>query len=191
MNPRHAPGRRFFQTHPAATPAIILALAFSLLSGCSWGRRVEKSTQPHLAQKINAVLHSLDDSGAIVSARFLEVPSGRVIYQTPNTDYPFKPASNMKLLVTATALDHFHAGHTFKTYLALNGNDLWIIGTGDPATGDPAIAKDHGQTTTTLLDQWAQALKDRGVTEIAGDLVYDDRALDDFHLHPSWWPDDL
>ncbi|GAB4108033.1 MAG: D-alanyl-D-alanine carboxypeptidase/D-alanyl-D-alanine-endopeptidase [Phycisphaeraceae bacterium] len=144
-----------------------------------------------MAQKLDAVLHRLDDTGAIVSARFLALPSGEVIYETDNCDYPFKPASNMKLPVSAAGLDFFGAGHTFKTYLAMDGDDLWIIGTGDPGTGDPVIAKDHGGTPLTMLDDWAEALKAKGVTEVKGDLVYDDRALDDYHLHPTWWPDDL
>ncbi len=181
--------RRASRNHRTAVLALTLVLA--LLPGCSWGRGVKKSAQPDLTQKIDTILHRLDDTGALVSARFLEVPSGRVLFETDNTDYPFKPASNMKLLISATGLDHFGAGHTFKTYLAIDGDDLWIIGTGDPATGDPVIAKNHGGNTTTILENWAQALKDRGVTEIKGDLVYDDRALDDFQLHATWWPDDL
>jgi hypothetical protein len=32
-------------------------------------------------------------------------------------------------------LDRFGPEHRFKTYLAIDGDDLWIIGTGDPATG--------------------------------------------------------
>ncbi len=169
----------------------LLCLTAVMLSGCSWGQSVEQAVEPGLAEKIDTVLHRLDDTGAIVSARFIELPSGREIYATDNADYPFKPASNMKLVISATALDHFGAGHTFKTYLAMDGEDLWLIGSGDPGTGDPVIAKDAGGNTTTILDQWAQALKDRGVTQIKGDLIYDDRAFDDFHLHVTWWPSDL
>ncbi len=172
-------------------PALCLCLASLLLAGCLGRGTVDAKGKQTLPQKLDTVLHRLDGSGAIVSARFLEVPSGNVLYETDNTDYPFEPASNMKLLITAAGLDHFGAGHTFKTYLALDGDDLWIIGTGDPATGDPAIAKDRGGTPVTMLDEWAKALKDRGVTEIKGDLVYDDLALDKFHTHPTWWPDDL
>ena len=121
-----------------------LCLTALLLTGCFGRGTVDTKGTQTLPQKLDTVLHRLDGSGAIVSARFLEVPSGNVLYETDNTDYPFEPASNMKLLITATGLDHFGAGHVFKTYLALDGDDLWIIGTGDPATGDPAIAKDQG-----------------------------------------------
>ena len=172
--------------------SFLLLAVLAVLQGCAWGQRVDPAS-PHaeLAGKIDTILHRLDDTGAIVSARFLEVPSGNVIYETDNTDYPFKPASNMKLVISAAGLDHFGAGHTFKTYLALDGDDLWIIGTGDPATGDPVIAKQYGGTPTTILDDWAKALKDRGVTEIKGDLVYDGLALDGYDVHPTWNLSDL
>ncbi len=184
--PRHT-------TSLSITSWLLIITMLCLLPACSWGqgRRDQQSTHHDLAQKLDTVLHALDDTGAIVSARFIELSSGNVIYQTDNNDYPFKPASNMKLLISATALDHFGADHTFKTYLAIDADNLWIIGTGDPATGDPVIAKDQGGLPTTLLDQWAQALKDRGITEIKGDLVYDDLALDAYYLHPTWNLDDL
>ncbi len=184
-----SPACKLSRNHRTAT--LTLALILTLLQGCSHVRTAGRNADPTLAQKINTTLHQLDSTGAIVSARFIETPTGNVIFETENNDYPFKPASNMKLLISATALDHFGADHTFKTYLALDGDDLWIIGTGDPATGDPVIAKNQGGTPTTILDQWAQALKDQGITEIKGDLVYDDHALDGYDLHPTWNLDDL
>jgi D-alanyl-D-alanine carboxypeptidase/D-alanyl-D-alanine-endopeptidase (penicillin-binding protein 4) len=189
MNLSISPTRRLWHNH--RTVALTLALVLTLLSGCSRGRAAEQSVDLTLADKIDTVLHRLDDTGAIVSARFLEVPSGREIYATDNADYPFKPASNMKLLISSTGLDHFGAGHTFKTYLAIDGDDLWIIGTGDPGTGDPRIATAQGGTPTTILDDWAKALKARGITEIKGDLVYDDRILDDVYVHATWHPANL
>ena len=177
------PRYQAFQTN-AARMLFLSLLVF--LTGCFGRGTVTQTAEASLADKLDAVLHRLDDSGAIVSARFIEVPSGNVIYETQNTDYPFKPASNMKLVISATGLDHFGAGHVFKTYLAMDGEDLWIIGTGDPATGDPPIAKSYGGTPTTMLDQWAKALKDKGVTEIKGDLVYDDLIFDDDYYHPTW-----
>jgi D-alanyl-D-alanine carboxypeptidase/D-alanyl-D-alanine-endopeptidase (penicillin-binding protein 4) len=38
----------------------------------------------------------------------------------------------------------------------------------------------------TVLDEWADALKKRGVKRIDGNLYYYDRALDDQWTHPSW-----
>ena len=168
---------------------LLVCVTAVLLTGCFGRGTVEVPVHQTLGGQLDAVLHRRADSGALVSARFLEVPSGEVIYETANADYPFKPASNMKLLISAAGLDYFGVGHKFKTYLAIDGDDVWIIGTGDPGTGDPVIAKDAGGDPTTMLDAWARALKDRGVNEIKGDLVYDDLVFDDFQIHPTWWPE--
>lgn len=166
-----------------------LCISALLLTGCLGRGTVEAPDEQSLGGQLDTVLHRRADGGAIVSARFIAVPSGEVIYETANTDYPFKPASNMKLLISSAGLDFYGAGHTFKTYLAVDGDDLWIIGTGDPGTGDPRIAKAAGGDPTTILDQWSEALRARGVTEIAGDLVYDDLVFDAFYIHPTWWPE--
>lgn len=138
-----------------------------------------------LAARLDAVLSRQASAGAIYYARVIELPSQREIYAR-RADEPTTPASNLKLLTSATGLDLFGAQHTFKTYLALDGDDLWLIGTGDPGTGDPRLAKAAGGTPVTMLEAWAEALKKRGVKRIAGDLVYYDGALDKQLVHPAW-----
>src|SRR2546423_7291088 len=97
-----------------------------------------------LARRLRPLLHSYDTSGAIVSARVIDLSSGKELY-AERADEPFIPASNNKLPVSAAALDRVGIDHTFQTYLAYDGEDIWLIGTGDPATGDPRLAKKYGQ----------------------------------------------
>ncbi len=170
-------------------PLCLLAIAMLFVSACTTPARVDR--QAALAERLDTILHRLDDTGAIVSARVLELPSGRELYATSNVDHPFKPASNMKLVISAAGLDHFGSDHAFKTYLAMDGDDLWLIGTGDPATGDPVLAEGRGGTTVTMLDEWADALEARGVDAIAGDLVVYEGPFEPHRVHPSWWPSDL
>ena len=48
-----------------------------------------------------------------------------------------------------------------------------VVGTGDPAPGDLKLARQNGGgTTTTILDQWAEALKAKGVERVKGNLYY-------------------
>lgn len=159
---------------------LIAVLVLGLLAGCASARPTAS-----LDRRLDAILHSRADSGAICSARVIDAESGRELYAA-DIDRPMIPASNLKLLVTSAALDRFGPAHAFTTRLALAGQDLHLIGGGDPATGDPRLAKARGQTPTTLLDQWAEALKSAGVNRIGGDLVYHDRALDEQWIHPSW-----
>ena len=141
----------------------VIALALCLaVTACA-----HKGPDPKLAARLDPVLHSFDDSGAIFAARVVELPSGRELY-SHRADEPMIPASNGKLANGAAALDRFGPDRKFTTYLAMDGDDLWLIGTGDPGCGDEKIAAKYGGTTTTMLDEWADALKSRGVTHIKG-----------------------
>jgi D-alanyl-D-alanine carboxypeptidase/D-alanyl-D-alanine-endopeptidase (penicillin-binding protein 4) len=138
-----------------------------------------------LTTRLDSILHRRDDGKIVFGARVIELKTGRELY-AHDLDRPLMPASNMKLPVSSTGLDFFGPDHVFETYLAMDGEDLWLIGTGDPATGDPAIAKANNRTTMTMLDEWADALKKKGIRRIKGRLMYYDLAFDDQLIHPSW-----
>src|SRR5678815_1991306 len=106
---------------------------------------------PTLEQRLDAILSRNSATGAIFSARVIDPQSGVELYSRA-ADRPMIPASNMKLFTTAAALDFLGPEHRFKTFLALDGENLWVIGTGDPATGDPRIAKAGGKKPTALFD---------------------------------------
>ena len=145
-------------------------------------------TDPKLAAKLDEVLRRGQTEKAKYTARVVDLQSGHDLYAV-DPDAPFMPASNGKLAVSAATLDFFGSDHTFKTWLAVDGEDLWVIGTGDPGIGDNAIAKKSNGTTMTVLDEWADALKRRGITNVRGNLFYYDRELDDELIHPSWSKD--
>lgn len=166
---------------PLARVAVVVA-CLGLLAGCE---ALRIGPDPVLTVRLDEILGRLDDTGAFAAARVVELPSRRELYAR-EADRPVTPASNMKLLPTAAALDFFGPQATFKTYLALDGSDLWVIGTGDPATGDPRLCAQRGEAVTALFDRWADALLKRGVREVRGDLVYYDGALDGEWTHGSW-----
>jgi len=179
---------------PISRAALLLCL---VLAACSTQRASNEAPEAEpsktlvaaaadsLPARLDEILHRRDDGNVRYAARVVDLETGRELYAVA-ADEPFLPASNMKLPVSAAALDRFGSAHTFKTYLALDGDDLLVVGTGDPGTGDPTIAKKHGGTPVTMFDQWADALLAKGVSTIRGDLVYDDRALDEQRVHPSW-----
>ncbi len=158
-----------------------------LAMGC---RATERGRDPVLTERLDAILARHADTGAVYTARVLELPARRELYAV-NIDRPMKPASNMKLPTSAAALDAFGADHVLRTYLAFDGENLWIIGTGDPAVGDPGIAEARDAQVTTVLDRWAAALRDHGITSIPGCLYYYDRALESLQVHPSWGESNL
>ncbi len=112
--------------------------------------------------------------------------TGQVFYQTDDADTALAPASNMKLLTTAVALHRLGADYTLDTVLAVGGDDLYLIGGGDPALGDTALAEDRGLPMTADLDAFALALRQAGVVRIPGDLIVIDAVFDDQLTHPTW-----
>ncbi len=154
-----------------------------ILTGCV-GPRI--AHDPKLAARLDLVLNRYAEKGAVIHARVIELPSRCEIYAR-RIDQPCTPASNFKLLTSAAGLDMFGANHRVKTYLAMDGDDLWLIGTGDPGCGDYRLAKAAGKTPITMLQEWASVLERRGIRRIKGDLVYYDAELESStRVHPTW-----
>ncbi|MEM8873736.1 MAG: D-alanyl-D-alanine carboxypeptidase/D-alanyl-D-alanine-endopeptidase [Planctomycetota bacterium] len=174
-----------------ATAILVLLLG---LSGCSyfWGgpsSLAEPSVRSlALAEELDEIL-TRHDTNAIVAARVVRVGDGAELYAR-NADVPMIPASNMKLLVSAAALDHFGADHTFDTHLYRSGDDLILVGTGDPALGDPTIARWNGVDHLHAVHDFVDSVKEAGMTEVAT-LFYDDTALPEPRVAASWDTEDL
>jgi len=182
--PRNAPGSRPAVRPRPARPqrGKLLWLLAGLLSAQAVG-----TARASLADKLDAVLRGR--GAARVSARVLELPSGRVLYSA-HADELMIPASNMKLLITAAALDLLGPDFAFRTILAVRGDDLVVIGDGDPATGDAKLAREQGEPITAMFHRWADALRARGITHIRGDLIFDDSIFDAQWVNPQWPPED-
>ncbi len=143
-----------------------------------------------LRGKIDAILARGKKSGVTLGVRVLAVPDGEVLYSA-GADKSLKPASNMKLITSAAALDLLGPTFVYKTVLAKKEEDLLIVGSGDPATGDPRIASDRGEPITAIFHAWAKALKASGITEIGGKILFDDSVFEAQRTHPSWKPEEL
>ena len=112
--------------------------------------------------------------------------SGKVVYDH-NGDMLLVPASNMKLIATAAALDMLGADYKVTTSLyassePVNGNltgDLVVVGQGDPLFG------------VDQLQQMVDSLHEKGVKHIGGNIVGDDTWFDNNGLAIGWAWDDL
>lgn len=116
-----------------------------------------------------------------------DLDSGQVLYER-NAEQAFLPASNQKLLTTATALDALGSTHRYETTLHFDGavtdstmrGDLIIKGSGDPSFGSIEVRRDDP------LHIWAEKLAAMGVQRIEGRLIGDDDAFDD-RPYPEGW----
>mgnify|MGYP002013536713 CR=1 FL=1 len=129
--------------------------------------------------------------GSAKLAVAVETPQGEVLYRRQASE-ALVPASNMKLLTSAAALELLGAGFEHETRLSLLGErsgavhrgDLWLLGGGDP-TISRRFDKDP------LLSDWVAGLVKAGVKRIEGDLILEDRVFDAVRLHPAWEPADF
>ena len=174
------------------TATTLLVLCLTSLVAC--GALDRPSSSGALSERLE-VLHRLDRNGRPrVAARVVDLSSGRELY-AENADEPMIPASNMKVFVTAAALDFFGPDHAFKTYLCYHDRSLWIVGTGDVGIGDQPIAARRGGDTLTVFDEWVAAIR-RGrrgmpIEGTIDKLYFYDGALEEQRVHPTWARDDL
>ena len=98
------------------------------------------------AGSIDILLHHPVTSTANITLLVQDLESGKIIdsYRPKNVA---PPASVMKLLPTATALETLGADYRFSTYIEYSGKieggvlhgDLYVRGTGDPTLGSQKV----------------------------------------------------
>ncbi|WP_027953686.1 D-alanyl-D-alanine carboxypeptidase/D-alanyl-D-alanine endopeptidase [Halobacillus kuroshimensis] len=136
-----------------------------------------------LVDQLNLLLSDEKLDGALSGVSVRSADTGEVLYEHDAHDR-LKPASNMKLLTGAAAMDTLGPEYTFDTQVfsegkvkggKLHGN-LYLKGKGDP---------------TLLYEDFqglAQQVKDQGVSSVKGNLIADDTWYDDIRLSEdiSW-----
>ena len=114
-----------------------------------------------------------------------QADTGRTILDYQG-DKPMIPASNMKLITTATAVDVLGADYVYETVAGLLGNNLVVIGSGDPLIGDPDLAEEKTRDPVQIFRKIQAALEQQKISRISGDLLIDNFLFDDQRYHPSW-----
>lgn len=125
-----------------------------------------------------------------VSVSILDAATGASI-AGHRASAPMIPASNAKLITTAAALDVLGPAFEFRTRAELEetaqGMRLRIVGSGDPALGDPVLAARNPELAVDrLAAQWISGLRTAGATRLA-EIVVDDRVFDREPM-PAGWP---
>lgn len=119
-----------------------------------------------------------------------------------NTASPVIPASNLKVVVAAAAVELLGAGTVFTTRVVgpapVNGvveGDVHLVGGGDPVLSEawytePSATRKRPPIHATSAEALADALVAAGVTTINGSIVGDGSRYDD-ERHPPGWGDDI
>jgi D-alanyl-D-alanine carboxypeptidase/D-alanyl-D-alanine-endopeptidase (penicillin-binding protein 4) len=177
----------------AAAPAPVRAQQDANLAPQAAPGATEGARAAALTERIDAVLArpGLRDADWGIEVR--DAGSGRVLYAR-NAARPFIPASNLKLLVTATAAHHLPADYRYRTTLYATGpvrdgvlhGDLVLYG-----RGDPLISTRYGRPQGWVWEALADSLLARGIRRVSGGVVADESHFEAQHLRPDWDPYDL
>ncbi|MBM3789937.1 MAG: D-alanyl-D-alanine carboxypeptidase/D-alanyl-D-alanine-endopeptidase [Acidobacteria bacterium] len=123
-------------------------------------------------------------------------PANGQVLVSVNPEKPFLPASVLKVVTTAAALEKLGADFRFRTSLYTDGvlteegvleGDLILVGRGDPDLSDP----DASQLQKPALQEIAEKLLELGIRKVQGDVFGDDSYFDSASHGNGWTTKDL
>jgi serine-type D-Ala-D-Ala carboxypeptidase/endopeptidase (penicillin-binding protein 4) len=164
---------------------IFLTISFAVSSVCLFSQ--ESSFKALLTD--SAMIH------ASVSMCVADAENGIKVYEY-NSGKSLIPASVMKLITSAAALELLGPHYTFKTIVGYTGTlnkrsgkltgNIIIQGGGDPALGSKNFS-DHYQD---FISQWISEIKKLGIKKINGRIIADDSFYDFLPVPAKWlWED--
>ncbi|HLJ86311.1 MAG TPA: D-alanyl-D-alanine carboxypeptidase/D-alanyl-D-alanine-endopeptidase [Candidatus Angelobacter sp.] len=185
-------------------PISFFAIAFQLFAFASSTPAVPpKTAKNNLANGIQAILKQPQLSRAQWGIDVIDLESGDTLYAL-NADHLFLPASNAKLLTTASILATAGPDYRFHTTIETSGDlggdgrllgNLNIVGRGDPNISGRVmpyqLKTERVSPPTQVLEDLADQLVQRGVKIVDGDVVGDDTFYAPERYAEGWAQDDL
>lgn len=162
----------------AFAPPLGFLFVLLFLAAPAWAQNAPRRD---LQATINTLVKNFEaQHGGKVGVSTLVFKTGKVPYSYKGTK-PMVPASNLKLVTTAVAIDRLGPDFRFETRLygprthkdGVATGDLVIKGSGDPSFYAPYVA-----SSLEPLQQFARALKNSGIKRVTGDLIVDDSDFD-------------
>jgi D-alanyl-D-alanine carboxypeptidase/D-alanyl-D-alanine-endopeptidase (penicillin-binding protein 4) len=168
-----------------------------LLSLCCFAQTPEAQMPPAMEQFLKHEYMK----GASFSFLAKDVRSGEILYSY-DMDKKLPPASVLKIVTTATALELLGPAYRFSTTLEYDGvvadsvltGNLYIKGSGDPTLGSSHFASDRNHYTpdrNTFIPPWIAALKKHGIRKITGSVIADESIFDTEGISMKWTREDL
>jgi serine-type D-Ala-D-Ala carboxypeptidase/endopeptidase (penicillin-binding protein 4) len=183
-------------TEPDVGPVAVFSPAEVPVTPVLSARRVPELVLRPVARR------NLEAAAAPVVARApasscLEVTDGASGLLGVRTAEPVLPASSMKVITGAAALDVLGADTTLTTRFAAAAapgpdgmvtGDLWMVGGGDPLLSTAAYGalSTNGARPATDLAAVADRLVAAGVRRVTGSVVGDGSRYDDVRVVPEW-----
>lgn len=132
--------------------------------------------------------------GASFSLVVKDVQEGRTVYSY-DTDRLQSPASVLKTVATATALEILGEDYRYPTTLEYDGilengtleGNLYIKGSGDPSLGSSHFAPGQNK----FLSTWIATLQKAGIKHITGSVISDESIFDTEGVSIKWLREDM
>ena len=176
-------------------------LTLSLLAAAACATPVSTAPRPSLGSGTNAALRvmidSLADAPEFSNAHWgilvVDPERGDTLYSR-NAGKLFMPASNMKILTSATALAQLGPDYKYRTVFAARGpvssgtlsGDLLVFGRGDPSVSDHML-----HDAMIPLRAIADSLAARGIHRITGRVIAAGNAFPSDVFGFGWTYDDF
>jgi len=147
-----------------------------------------------LRDDIQSIINNSDMANAFIGVCVQSSETGEYFYKLNETKN-FIPASNLKLLTTAAALEYLGKDFTFSTACYLDGkinpNNEFIGNIIVRGLGDPTLSGYFFENPLQFFEKWALKLDSAGINSIRGNIIADDRYFDRNYYAPGWAFDDM
>jgi D-alanyl-D-alanine carboxypeptidase/D-alanyl-D-alanine-endopeptidase (penicillin-binding protein 4) len=153
-------------------------------------------SQTNIETALQNILSQPEYKNASIGIQIKDVDSGLSVFEF-NSNKLMVPASTLKIVTTAAALELLGAGYRFKTQIGYNGDlnenkelngDLVIIGGGDPTLGSAYF--NNSVMSYNFINFWVQKIKAAGIRQINGNIILDTSIYDSEKVPPTWiWGD--
>jgi D-alanyl-D-alanine carboxypeptidase/D-alanyl-D-alanine-endopeptidase (penicillin-binding protein 4) len=172
--------------------SLALAVAVSSLAP---GAAMGDPSPARLRKAIDPIVARPEFASAFWGIEVRSLASGRSLYAR-NAEKAFRPASSMKLITTAAALDAFGPDARIRTTVETEGRldgrgrilgDVFLVGRGDPNLS----ARFAPGRPTAAFEEMADALVSSGVRRIEGRVVGHEGAFTGERHGSDWTWEDL
>ena len=173
-----------------ALPSLLLV---ALSTACAPAVAGRTGAPAPLAAELGAVFDDTAFANAHWGVVVRSLGTGETLYRR-NGEKLFVPASNMKLITGAAALEALGPEFRYRTRIAAAGPVQRGVLRGDLVVhggGDPTISARFGEDARDVLRTWADSLRAHGITRIAGGILGVDEYFDDVLYGRGWAWDDM
>jgi D-alanyl-D-alanine carboxypeptidase/D-alanyl-D-alanine-endopeptidase (penicillin-binding protein 4) len=170
---------------------LMAAAPLAVAAGASGQAPAGVAAGPALQQVVDSVMSTPPLDRVHWGIAVVDARTGEPLLRR-NANRLFIPASNMKLVTAAAAMERLGPDHRFTTTLVAwmtpDGVADSLVVTG---SGDPTLRKPFHDPPLAPLDSLADSLAAAGVRRVAGPLVVDQRRFEARTVHPAWEVFDL